>query len=202
MIKSAFKAMLGMMLIAASLLLITPVQAQELRTVENFTLKDAQTGEEIALEDYADKKAVVVVFTSSHCSFAIKYQQRLNKIFEQFEEREVAFLAINSNDSKLNDVETFARMRAQSPYEFPYLKDSDQAIAKAFKATRNPEAFVLIPANNGKFQMTYRGQIDDNPLDFQLVEQHFLRDALTASLEGKQPTQQHTEPSGCNIKWK
>lgn len=202
MIKSVLVTITGCLIAALVFQLPVRTRAQEPQLIADFSLKDSKSNDTVTLKGLKDKKAIVVVFTSSHCSFAVRYQERLNTIHQAFTDKPVAFLAINANDPTMNDVETIARMRAQAPYVFPYLKDVDQAVAEAFDVARNPEAFVLVPTAKDSFRVVYRGQIDDNPLDAQLVEKHYLKDAIEAVLAGRKPEVTHTEPGGCNIKWK
>lgn len=167
--------------------------------IENFALANAQ-GKLIELQDFADQQAVVVIFTSSNCSWAHSYEERIIRLHEDFISRQVAFIGINSNDPSVSLRDESSQMRAYSPFAFPYLKDSSQAIARQFKATKNPEVFVLVPEGN-TFRVVYQGKIDDNPLDQRMVQQHFLREALEATLNGRMPLSRRTSPQGCNIRW-
>lgn len=183
-------------------LLQIPLGAQNRVEIDDFTLTDTRDNKKVSLKSFETHKAVVVIFTSSHCSFALKYPDRLNALYDEYSNKQIGFLAINSNDSTLNDSDATARMRAQSPYKFPYLKDNNQTVANKFRATRTPEVVVLQPTKEGKFISIYRGKIDDNPLDANMVEKYFLKLALEAALSGKPMEPIETEPSGCNIRWK
>ncbi len=176
--------------------------AQEPIIVEDFQLHDTRSGKDITLSEYNDQKAIVVIFTSSDCAFSLKYQERINELYQTYEQQSVAFVAVNSNDSTLNIGDAPKKMRVQAPYRFPYLKDGSQQVAEQFGASRNPEVFVLTPVDDGKFRVVYQGQIDDNPLDASLVEHHYLKDAIEAVQAGSLPKVSSTEPAGCNIKWK
>ena len=167
--------------------------------IPDFQLRDI-AGEEISLSDYKEAKAIVVVFTSSHCSWALKYQPRLNELFTSFQDQGVVFMAINSNDSTMSESDAIARMRALSPYDFPYLKDVDQSVAQHFGATKNPEAFLLAVEDGQTFRVIYQGKIDDNPLDASLVEQAYLKDAIQSFLAGQTIKEPYCEASGCKIK--
>jgi len=167
-------------------------------TVQNFTLSNG--GKSFTLNDHKTKKAVVVVFTSSHCSYSRQYEQRLATIAQKYHGQGVAFLAVNSNDASINEKDNEEYIRKAAPYPFPYLKDNDQSIAKMFKVTKNPEAFILKPGASG-FDVVYQGKVDDNPLDASMVKQRFLEDALNQLLNGQPIEPATTTPSGCNIKW-
>ncbi|MEM6632196.1 MAG: redoxin family protein [Bacteroidota bacterium] len=177
------------------------VLAQEKVSLSEQVLIDTRSGKNLKFSDFSSKKAVVVIFTSSDCAFSMKYQERINKLHEEYAAKEVSFVAINSNDSVLNSSDAARLMRIQMPYEFPYIKDASQAVASALEASRNPEAFVLIPRVGGSYDIAYRGQIDDNPLDASFVENHYLKNALDAVIGGNSPPVSSTEATGCNIKW-
>ncbi len=149
--------------------------------VNNFSI------ENFRLSDQAGKKAIVVVFTSSHCKFATQYIERLNQLYNAYTSQGVSFLAINSNDGSINPNDDQSAMRAKAIYYFSYVKDHDQNLAKMFNATKNPEAFILTPSN-GQYNIAYKGQIDDNPLDENMVHSKSLENALKQVLAGQTPT--------------
>lgn len=187
----------GLILFTATLPVL---HAQTPEVVTDFTLRNEKK-EEIKLSGFATQKAVVVVFTSSNCSWATKYIDRLKAMSEKYAPLGITFLAINSNDTTMSELDAVSRVREGSPYGFPYLKDEDQAVAKLLKATKTPEVVVLQPVNK-RFEVLYRGKVDDNPLDAGLVKHNFLQEALDAVLAGKKYEVPVTPPSGCNIRWK
>ena len=196
MTKIAYSTMIGLFI--GFSLFWRPAVAQDLDTVDNFVLVKGE--KEVALADFRDQKVVVVVFTSSHCSWATQYVDRLHDMHKAFVDSSVAFIAINSNDPTLSQRDAEARMAKFAPFPFPYLKDKDQEVAKMFKITKNPEVVVLTPLTKG-FDVIYRGKIDDNPLDASMVKQSFLTEAIRMGLKGEAPEESSTTPNGCSIKW-
>lgn len=179
---------------------IQPIFAQQKRTVAEFSLPDG-SGKMVNLSDLKDSSLVLVIFTSSHCAWATKYEERIVSLHKNYSAKGVAFLAINANDPRMSQRDAVARMRQHAPYPFPYLKDKEQIVAKNFKVTRNPEV-VLLKHVNSKFQVVYQGKIDDNPLDAGLVRNKFLVDAMEAALGNRKIAEPVTEASGCHIRWK
>ncbi|MEO1451324.1 MAG: redoxin domain-containing protein [Bacteroidota bacterium] len=175
-------------------------QAQQTRTVADFSLLDGN-GKPVKLSDLKDSSLVLVIFTSSHCAWATKYEERIVSLHQTYAPKGVAFLAINANDPRMSQRDAVARMRQVTPYPFPYLKDKEQTVAKNFEVTRNPEV-VLLKYVNGAFHVLYKGKIDDNPLDAGLVRNTFLVDAMDAALANKKIEESVTEASGCHIRWK
>lgn len=199
------KILLGIVgsVIVSLFLVQTPLKSQDY--VSDFTLEDVE-GNEVSLSKLAQgKKALVVIFTSAHCSWAVKYESRFNELFDIYNDKPVSLVAINSNDPSMSQSDAVARLRVSSPFPFPYLKDSNQQVAKGLGASKNPEVFLLVPNDGGSpdqmFSIAYRGKIDDNPLDANLVKEHYLKNAITAILSGKEVSLKETPPNGCNIKW-
>ena len=180
-------------------IMMNPALAQKVELYADFTLSDGED-KEIKLSDYKDKKAVALIFTSSHCAWATKYEERLKELYEAYAEKEIAIIAINSNDASMSELDGSTTMRKVTVFPFPYLKDEDQKVARQFEAKRNPEVVLLTPEEKG-FKLAYRGKIDDNPLDATLVRNNYLSDAIDSVLLGKKPAVASSPPSGCNIKW-
>ena len=196
-----FSTLLGLLIMPA--LTFAQVQKTEKGAKpEVLNSFDIHHGEEqvISLDSFTKKKMVVMVFTSSHCSYAIQYQERLNKLYQNYKDKDVVFIAVNSNDPTLSGRESASRMTEISDFEFPYVKDQDQSIARKLNASINPEAVILVP-KEGKFKIGYRGKIDDNPLSESMVKNHFLKGAIDKLLAGEKPESMETEPTGCDITW-
>lgn len=124
------------------------------RKIDNFELHSA-LGQKVALDEFADKKAVVVAFLGVECPLVKLYAMRLNELAKRFDDRGIAFLGIDSNvQDTLTEVADFVR---REQLGFPVLMDPDGAVADAFGASRTPEVFVL----DGEGVVRYHGRIDD-----------------------------------------
>jgi peroxiredoxin len=158
-------------------------------------------GKTVSSQDFADKKAVVVVFTDNKCTYSLAYQSRLILLEQDYAGKGVQFVLINPNiapneaAARLDEMKAHA---AEMKYPFPYLADPTQGAAHAFGATRTPEAFVFGPDHT----LVYRGQIDDNTEE-KMVHKADLKLALDAILSGdtKAIEKPVTTPFGCSIKW-
>jgi peroxiredoxin len=154
-----------------------------------------------ALEDYADKEAVAVVFTCNHCPYARAWEDRLIDIQADYAARGVQLLAISANDAKRYPADSFPRMKERSDqkgFNFPYLYDESQEVARAYGAQRTPEIFLF----DKDATLRYHGTVDDNYEDPKAVRSHYFIDALEAVLEDREPATAETAPVGCTIKWK
>lgn len=158
-------------------------------------------GKTRTLKDFHDAKALVVVFSCNHCPYVQAYEGRMIAIQKDYAAKGARLLLINSNDAKRYPDDSFEEMVARAKavgYNFPYLVDETQAVAKAYAATHTPHLFVF----DGARELAYTGKIDDNWEDAGAARQHFLRDALDDILAGKKPRTPQTHAIGCTIKWK
>jgi hypothetical protein len=114
-------------------------------------------------------------------------------------------VAINSNETKNYPEDNFDEMirRANAEgFNFPYLRDEDQAAASAYGATHTPEFFVFAASGSGAHTLCYHGKMDDNYQQPAAVKRRFLIEAVDAILAGKPVAEAETHSIGCTIKWK
>ena len=164
-----------------------------------FSLVDAVTGEKVAMNS-KDGKLKVVIFTCNQCPYAKAFEPRLIEIGKRFRERGVVFYAIDPNDDKKYSEESLPNMKKRAEekdYPFPYLKDGDSRIARAYGARVTPHVFVV----DGAGTVRYRGYVDDSakPAERQTTG---LTDALNATMNGRDVPNPDTKAFGCTIKWK
>jgi peroxiredoxin len=158
-------------------------------------------GQQHSLSSFADKKVVVVVFSCNHCPYVQAYEERMIAFQRGYAAKGVQLIAINSNETDHYPEDNFGEMvkRAKSKgYNFPYLRDDDQAVANAYGATHTPEFFVF----DEKRKLRYRGKFDDNYQNPAAVKAHYLTAAVDALLSGKEVTEPETYSVGCTIKWR
>ena len=143
---------------------------------------------------------LIVVFSCNHCPYVQAYEDRMMDFQRAYSAKGVQFVAINSNEEKNYPEDSYDEMvrRAQRrKFNFPYLRDADQAAANAFGATHTPQFFVF---DKGR-KLRYSGKLDDNwkvPAD---AKEHFLGDAVDAVLAGRSVKVPETHSIGCTIKW-
>jgi peroxiredoxin len=157
--------------------------------VAGFSLKDSG-GKTVSLSDFRDKKAVVVVFTGVECPLASQYNTRLKELHEEFADKGVQFLAIDSNSQ--DSAEAVAEYAKKRELPFPVLKDEDQKVADLVGAKRTPEAFVL----DARGTVRYHGRIDDQfGIGVQRLKptRRDLADAIAELLDGKPVSNPLTE---------
>lgn len=171
--------------------------------VNNFSLNDTN-GETISLNDFKKVKGFIVIFTCNRCPFAKLYLDRMNKLNEKYTQKGFPLIAINStdaNDFPEENIESMKTLSISKKFNFPYLKDSKQEVAKSLGANKTPHAFILLKSNK-QLQIKYSGAIDDNGAEPQKVENNYLENALIELISEKNVTIKETKSIGCSIKYK
>ncbi len=154
-----------------------------------------------ALTDLLQQQVVVVIFSCNHCPYVQAWEDRMIAIQREFSAQGVQVVAINANDAVKYPDDSFAAMQQRAEAEgfnFLYLHDKSQEIARAYGATRTPEVFLL----DGDGVLRYRGAIDDHYQAASAVQQPYLRQAIEAVLAGNDIGIATTDAVGCTIKWK
>lgn len=172
-------------------------------TAPDFILPDPVSGRDLSLHDLASDKATVVMFICNHCPYVLYVNPEIVRLSQEYQDKGVAFVAINSNDTDAYPEDGPDKMREQAQsvgYTFPYLFDATQEVARRYDAACTPDFYVF----DQDLKLYYRGQLDSsrpkrNPVP---TTGEDLRAALEAVLAG-QPAPVVQRPSGgCNIKWK
>lgn len=150
---------------------------------------------------YADRYALVLIVTCNHCPYSRAYWKRIVNLYKRYEEDNLAIMIINPNDATQYPEDSFERMKElkkELKLPFAYLHDETQEVATKLGATRTPEAFVF----NSKRVLVYKGAIDDNWENENMVTRVYLEDAIEYTLDGMEPDYSEVPAVGCTIKWK
>ena len=167
-------------------------------TAPAFSLP-ATDGQTYSLNDF-DDQVLVVFFTCNHCPYVIGSDENTRAIAEQFADRGVRFVAINSNSKHTYAEDSFEHMvERMGEYKFPwtYLYDESQEVALAYGALRTPHFFVFDETR----KLVYTGRAIDTPRNWKEATTHELVDALDTLLAGNPIAIPVTNPIGCNVKW-
>jgi len=164
-------------------------------------LKNPADGKTITIADAKGPKGTLVVFTCNDCPFAKAWEQRIVELSNTYAKKGIGVVLINANDPSIakSDTPDLIKARHQErAMSVPYVIDENQTVAKAFGASKTPEAFLFDKAG----KLTYHGTIDDNHKEPDKVSKRYLKDALEAVSNGKAPAATETKSMGCGIKFK
>src|SRR6266513_5048654 len=158
-------------------------------TIDDFKLPDAD-GAGHSLKSLTGKNGAVLIFIATRCPISNGYNERMEKLAQDYKARGINVIGINSNSTEpVSEVKSHA---AQKGLTFAILKDDGNKIADRFGANHTPEAYVI----DASGMLVYHGRID-NSQKIEAITSNDLREALDALLPGK-PIQKTTSVAfGC-----
>lgn len=147
---------------------------------------------------FEEREVLVVVFTCNSCPYAVDYEDRLVAFTKKYcgPGKKVSLVAINVNKIEEDRMEAMKKRAEEKDFNFPYLFDESQQIAKAFGALRTPQCFVL----DRKRRVAYMGAMDDSPA-MERVQVKYVENAVQALLAGDKIETTETPPIGCLIRF-
>ena len=122
----------------------------------DFTLSECD-GDTVSLADVSGKKALLVIFMCNHCPYVKHVADQLKTLSDQYMAKEVAVVAISSNDADAypdDSPQAMSKEKIDRGYAFPYLYDADQSVAKAYAAACTPDFYLF----DQDLKLAYRGQ--------------------------------------------
>jgi thiol-disulfide isomerase/thioredoxin len=158
----------------------------------------------VSLADYKKSKGVIVIFDCNTCPYSRAYNDRIISLNKKYAAVGFPVITINANDPESSEGDSFEEMvdlAKRKNYDFPYLVDDAQTVARAFGATNTPHVYVLKNENNS-FKVAYVGAIDDNARNASSVSRKYVEEAVDALLANKTVPTTKTKAIGCGIKWK
>ena len=167
----------------------------------SFTLPGTD-GKTYSLESLRGKNGTLVMFICNHCPYVKAVTDRIVRDVGELKGFGVSAVAISSNDAihypddSFDNMKTFAHERG---FNFPYLYDESQDVARAYDAICTPDFFGF----NAKLELQYRGRIDASGRDPSPPgARRELFEAMKQIAESGQGPRDQTASIGCSIKWK
>ena len=155
-------------------------------------------------EIFDGKKGSLVMFICNHCPFVKHVNEEIVNLSNEIMGNDIGVIGINSNDSTQEKYaeDSIDKMREYADnlgYNFPYVVDEDQSVAKNFTAQCTPDFFLFDSDQN----LVYRGQLDGSrPGNDVPTNGESLRSAIQALLNNEDPISEQLPSMGCNIKWR
>ena len=153
------------------------------------------------LTDFSKYKVLCFLFICNHCPYVQALEDRIISLNHFFQNSSVAFIGVCSNDANDYPEDSFANIQKrwrEKNYDFVYLFDEKQTIAKEFGAVCTPDIFVF----NKERKLTYRGRFDDSWKDPSKVTREELKQAILDAMSHLPLSFAPLPSMGCSIKWK
>lgn len=152
-----------------------------------------------SLADLADQDVVIVCFTSNSCPYSVDYEDRMIALQARYLDagQKVVLVAINANSVKADELQAMKTRATEKRFNFAYLKDESQSVAKSYGALYTPEFFVL----NKDRKIVFRGAMDDQT-DAAKVTRNYVELAVQAAMAGKMPSTTEVPARGCAVRYK
>lgn len=173
------------------------------KVVTDFKLLNVD-GKMVSLGNYPAAKGFIIVFTCNHCPFAKLYPERMNELNTKYKPLGVPLIAISSTDTIMYEEDTYPNMvqkANEEHFNYPYLFDEYQSVAKNFSAQKTPHAFVIWKEHD-QWVVKYNGAIDDNGAEPDKVTDHYVENAVNQLLNNKAVKVSATSSIGCQIKFR
>ena len=170
------------------------------KKAENFQLKSTDN-KVISLNDVKGENGTLIMFICNHCPYVKAVIKDIVQDCKRLETNGIKSLAICANDVKNYPEDSFENMikfYKNNNFNFPYLHDETQEIAKKYDAVCTPDFFGY----NKDLELQYRGRIRELK-DLKPVrsgESDLYKAMKQISESGKGPEVQIAS-MGCNIKW-
>ena len=181
----------------------TPSNMLPLGTIApDFNLKDTNATDFKTFADCKGEKGTVVLFICNHCPFVHHVMEEILKVVNDYRVQGIGFVAISSNDVvkyPQDAPELMTEFAFENGFEFPYLFDETQEVAKAYDAACTPDFYLFDNQN----KLVYRGQLDDSrPANGIPLSGSDLRSAIDGVVMNRLINPEQKPSIGCNIKWK
>jgi peroxiredoxin len=183
--------------ISALIVCVSNSMAQQ---VADFSLTNVVNGKTISLNTYPSCTGVAIIFTTNACPYDEYYRGRIAKLSNEYADK-VPVLLVNSSTDPVESTENMTKKAQQLDLSIPYLSDKDQSLMLKLGATKSPQVFLL-KNDGGKFQVVYKGAIDDNAQVEADVRHAYLKDAIDIMLTNQKIATPEVRPVGCTIKKK
>jgi len=167
----------------------------------DFSLINTVNNQYFSGKNLRQGRPILIMFICNHCPFVIHYHSEISLLAKEYGQK-INFVAISANDAQEypeDAPEEMQKLANRLGWEFPYLYDESQEVAKKFGAQCTPDFFLFDKENS----LIYRGRLDDStPGNNKEVTGKDLRNAFDDCLSNQQIESEQFPSMGCNIKWR
>ena len=168
-------------------------------TAPDFSLVDTRTQTTVTRDDFNGSPLLVAIMCN-HCPFVVHLLDSLVQRAAEFSESGVSTVAISSNDIKSypqDGPDKMAELAQSRGFDFPYLFDESQNVAKEFAAVCTPEFYLF----NDEHALYYHGQWDNTRPGNGNATGDDVAQAVKTLLADEPAPANTRAAMGCSIKW-
>lgn len=181
------------------------VKAKVGEKAPDFTLNDLKSDKAHTLSEYTKQgKVVVLEWFAPDCPYVVKHykdteKSTVNNLIEEFSDKDVVFLAINSAHSGHPYGGKDRNMERMTEWEIehPMLVDANGQVGKTYGARTTPHMYII----DTDGVLRYNGALDNDSSARGIGEVNYVRQALKEVLAGETVTTTETRPYGCSVKY-
>jgi len=167
---------------------------------KNFNLTSTEN-KKTSLDNVKGKNGTLIMFICNHCPYVKAVIKDIVKDAKYLETLGIKSAAIMSNDVKNYPEDSFENMikfSEKHKFNFPYLIDKNQEIAKKYNAVCTPDFFGY----NSRLELQYRGRIRELK-DLKKVSsgESDLKKAMDLISTTDNGPKNQFPSMGCSIKW-
>ena len=152
-------------------------------------------------DDLAGSNGLLIAFICNHCPYVQAIITNVVSDAQKLQHLGIQTVAIMPNDYisyPADSPEKMGDFAMQHNFEFPYLIDENQSVAKAYGAVCTPDFFGF----NANLELQYRGRLDNLTMGKDGTRTPELLDAMSMIAETGSGPQSQIASMGCSIKWK
>ena len=166
----------------------------------DFTLEGID-GRSYSLSDVRGPKGTLVMFICNHCPYVRSVIDRIVRDAGDLKQRGIGVAAIMSNDTEAYPADSFDNMKRfaeENRFNFPYLIDRTQEVARAYDAVCTPDFFGF----DKDLGLQYRGRLDESRREAVPGARRELYEAMVEIAETGHGPKDQIPSMGCTIKWR
>ena len=155
----------------------------------------------ISLNDAKGENGTLIMFICNHCPYVLAVIKNVVKDCKELENDGIKSIAIMSNEPSRYEEDSFDNMikfSKNNDFNFPYLIDETQEVAKTYGAVCTPDFFGY----NKDLELQYRGRIRElknlKPIENGDSE---LKNAMKMIAKTNNGPNEQFPSMGCSIKW-
>ena len=156
----------------------------------------------LKLEDMTGKNGTLIMFICNHCPYVKAVTKDIVEDCKNLKKYGINSIAICSNDPVNYPEDSFENMvkfAKENYFDFPYLTDETQEVAKSYDAVCTPDFFGY----NKNLELQYRGRMRElkKLIPVRSGESDLFQAMKQIAETGKGPKEQIPR-AGCGSKWK